>query len=126
MVGQKTNNDFYILISGSRIASSNPEQLNKLVIFPNPTTEELSFTIPKDETILSVSIIDAKGAKTIIKSNSASSNKVITSSLKKGNYWLRSKNTKNHPTLQFPQILVIENETYPHIINYSLYLYWQI
>ena len=101
MAGQKTNNDFYILINGSRIASSNPEQLNKLVIFPNPTTEELYFTIPKDETIMSVSIIDAKGKKTVTKSNSASNNKIITSSLKTGNYWIEVKTQKTTRVANF-------------------------
>ena len=66
-------------------------QSNKLVIFLNPASQEINFTIPKDETIESITITDVNGTKTLVKSKDATNNKVSISKLKKGNYSLEVK-----------------------------------
>jgi hypothetical protein len=64
---------------------------NKLVIFLNAASEEINFSIPKDETIESITITDVNGTKTLVKSKDATNNTVSFSKLKKGNYSLEVK-----------------------------------
>jgi hypothetical protein len=64
---------------------------NRLVTYLNPAAEEINFTIPKDETVESITIIYASGTKTLIKSKAASKNTVDISKLTKGSYLLEVK-----------------------------------
>lgn len=66
-------------------------QSNKLVIFLNSASEEINFSIPQNETVESVTIIDGNGTKTLFKSKDASNNTVSISKIKKGNYLLEVK-----------------------------------
>lgn len=76
-------------------------QSNKLSIYLNPATEEISFSIPKDEKANSISIIDANGTKMLIKSKSSSKQMVSISDLKKGNYLLEVKTQMTTRTANF-------------------------
>jgi hypothetical protein len=66
-------------------------QSSKLVIFLNSASEEINFSIPQNETVESVTIIDGNGKKTLVKSKDASKNTVSISKLNKGNYLLEVK-----------------------------------
>lgn len=66
-------------------------QSNRLVTYLNPAAQEINFTIAKDETVESITIIDASGAKTLVKLKDASKNTVNISKLTKGSYLLEVK-----------------------------------
>ena len=78
--------------TSSPLAKIDPQ--NKLVIYPDLSEEEITFSVPKDEKLISIKIIDVNGIKNPIKLSAALNNKVSISHLKKGNYWIEVETEK--------------------------------
>jgi hypothetical protein len=92
--GEKTINDFFIVIGGTSSPMAKIDPQNKLVIYPDLSEEEITFSVPKDEKLISIKIIDVNGMKNPVKLSAALNNKVSISHLKKGNYWIEVETEK--------------------------------
>jgi hypothetical protein len=92
--GEKTINDFFIVIGGTSSPMAKIDPQNKLVIYPDLSKEEITFSVPKDEKLISIKIIDVNGMKNPVKLSAALNNKVSISHLKKGNYWIEVETEK--------------------------------
>lgn len=99
--GQKSSADFAIAVGGSRAATEGFAKANKLIVYPNPTSNELHYVLPAGEKATSIRIYNETGQTVILESGNAVSNTIKLLLLRKGKYWLEVKTLTNKMITSF-------------------------